>query len=343
MASIKPRGKSWRAEVCVGGVRRSKTFESKEESKRWARRLEAAADDGLLIARPGDNNCTLAELIERFIEERVIGWRRTPTAEHREIARLRGLARTDVAQKMISRLCPEDFADHRTRRMRVAKPSTICKELNTFSLVLKTAMTEWGYRLLANPCDSNVVRRPRFDNQRDRILMPEETERLWAELARCENSYVLPAAQFAAETALRRAELLGLKWMDLNLTARTMCVRRVLDQISGELQPFTKNSGVRHVPLTSKAIEILQSLPRQGERIFATTHEVIDGAFVRALKRAEIHDFRWHDLRHCAVTALATHIPIPMDLMSITGHKTLQQVVRYYTARQAAELATRLP
>lgn len=154
MASIKPRGKSWRAEVCVGGVRRSKTFESKEESKRWARRLEAAADDGLLIARPGDNDCTLAELIERFIEERVIGWRRTPTAEHREIARLRGLARTDIAQKMISRLCPEDFADHRTRRMRVAKPSTICKELNTFSLVLKTAMTEWGYRLLAAPAST---------------------------------------------------------------------------------------------------------------------------------------------------------------------------------------------
>lgn len=66
MASIKPRGKSWRAEVCVGGVRRSKTFESKEEAKRWARRLEAAADDGLLIARPGDNDCTLAELIERL-------------------------------------------------------------------------------------------------------------------------------------------------------------------------------------------------------------------------------------------------------------------------------------
>lgn len=343
MASIKQRGKGWRAEVCVEGVRRSKTFETKDEAKRWARRLEAAADDGVLIARPMEQDCTLAELIGRFIEERVIGWRRTPTAEHREISRLGTLARTPVAQKKIFHLSAQDFADYRTQRMRVAKPSTICKELNTFSLVLKTAMTEWGYRLPANPCDANVVRRPRFNNQRDRILTPEETGRLWAELARCDSSYVLPAAQFAAETALRRAELLGLKWTDLDLAARTICVRRVLDQFSGALQPFTKNSGVRHVPLTSTAIEVLQRLPRQDERIFATTHEVLDGAFVRALKRAKIEDFRWHDLRHCAVTALAAYIPIPMDLMSVTGHKTLQQVVRYYTARQAAELALRLP
>lgn len=67
MASIKQRGKGWRAEVCVEGVRRSKTFETRDEAKRWARRLEAAADDGVLIARPMEQDCTLAELIGRFI------------------------------------------------------------------------------------------------------------------------------------------------------------------------------------------------------------------------------------------------------------------------------------
>lgn len=345
MASIRQRGKTWRAEICVDGVRRSASFDTKEEAKRWARHQEATADDGLLIDLSLASKTTLAEAIERFIRERVAGWRRTPTAEHRESAQLRRLAMLPFCQKKLSQLTPQDFTDFRTDRMKEVQPSTVCKDLNAFSLVLKTAMIEWRMRLPFNPCDRTIVRRPKFENERDRILDADEMARLWQALGHCSCPFVLPAAQFSAETGLRLGELLGIHWRDVSLEERTLHVRRVLDQKSGQLRDKPKNGTSRHVPLSSRAVTILTALPREGssERPFPVSHSLIDSAFGRARNRAKIENFRWHDLRHCAVTLLADYIPVPMDLMSVTGHKTLQQVARYYTAKQAAKLATNLP
>lgn len=325
--------------------RRSQSFDSYDDAKRWARQQEAAADAGEIFDLSLAHHVTLAELIERFMKERVVGWRRTPTAEHRECAQLRQLAGLPLSQKKLAKLTPEDFTDFRVQRMRGSAASTVCKDLNALSQVIKTAMTEWGYRLPLNPCDSKAVRRPDIDNERDRILSPTETERLWRALSQCENPFVLPAAQFSLETALRRGELLGLEWRSVDLEARTIHVCQVLDQRSAEVQKSTKNKTSRYVPLTSRAVEILRNLPRgrTTKPVFPVSHSLLDSAFGRALARAKIHDFRWHDLRHCAITCLAMHVPIPMDLMKITGHRTLQQLLRYYTAQQAKELANKLP
>ena len=51
------------------------------------------------------------------------------------------------------------------------------------------------------------------------------------------------------------------------------------------------------MPLSGKALSILQGLPRKSDRVFDTTAYALRMAFSRAVKRAEIDDFRFHDLR----------------------------------------------
>jgi integrase len=56
----------------------------------------------------------------------------------------------------------------------------------------------------------------------------------------------------------------------------------------------------------------------------------VDAAFKRALKKTDIVDFHFHDLRHTAITAMAEKLPNLMELSAVTGHKSLAMLKRYY-------------
>jgi integrase len=56
--------------------------------------------------------------------------------------------------------------------------------------------------------------------------------------------------------------------------------------------------------------------------------------FTDAVKRAGIKDFRFHDLRHCAITNMRRAGLDPFTIMKATGHKTLKMVERYNTVER---------
>jgi integrase len=64
-------------------------------------------------------------------------------------------------------------------------------------------------------------------------------------------------------------------------------------------------------------------------------------AFERARETAGLKDVHFHDLRHCAATRLAELVPNLIELASITGHKDLAMLRRYYHP-SAAALALKL-
>ncbi len=130
--------------------------------------------------------------------------------------------------------------------------------------------------------------------------------------------------ELAIETAMRRSELLSLRWQDVHLSDRYVRLRD------------TKNGEARDVPLTRRAVHVLEALPREQDGpVFPTTADAVKKAFERAVKRAGLGDLHFHDLRHEGTSRLAEKLDNELELSAVTGHKTLSMLKRYYPpARQ---------
>jgi integrase len=137
----------------------------------------------------------------------------------------------------------------------------------------------------------------------------------------------------AIETAMRCSELLSLNWNNINLEKRTAYLAT------------TKNGDSRTVPLSSRAIEILRSMPRhhQSNRVFWTwtQKDSVVNTWTRVCKKAGITNLHFHDLRHEATTRLANKLPNILELSAVTGHKDLRMLKRYYHPK-AEDLALKL-
>ncbi len=158
------------------------------------------------------------------------------------------------------------------------------------------------------------------DVSRDRTLTQEEYEAL---LGRCSPRLAV-IVQLAYWTGMRRGEILGLRWDQVDFKNRVI----TLDASD------TKTQEKREVPLTGELVGLIQRTPRtlgnpyvftyQGKRI-----KNIKTAFWSAVRAAGIKDFRFHDLRHCAVTNLRKAGVSDSVIMSISGHKTYAMFKRY--------------
>jgi integrase len=106
--------------------------------------------------------------------------------------------------------------------------------------------------------------------------------------------------------------------------------------------PETKNGHARDVPLSSRAVAILEGLARNIDgRVFDVREDAVTQAFARACQRVGIEDLHFHDLRHEATSRLAERLPGILELSAVTGHKDLRMLKRYYHPR-AEELAKKL-
>lgn len=97
----------------------------------------------------------------------------------------------------------------------------------------------------------------------------------------------------AIETAMRRGEIVNLNWQDINLDSRLAYLHE------------TKNGTSRTVPLSTRAVAALLSLPRKDQGRVVTIHrDNISAAFAVACDTCEINGLTLHDLRHEATSRL---------------------------------------
>lgn len=146
------------------------------------------------------------------------------------------------------------------------------------------------------------------------------------------NPWIKPLVLFALETGMRRSEMLSLTWDQVFLAEADRYVR-LLD---------SKNGDSRNVPLSRRAMAVLQNLSRDGSGfVFPTTADAVKKSFVRAVERAGIFDLHFHDLRHEATTRISKKLSNVLELSAVTGHKTLHMLKRYYHP-DASDLARKL-
>jgi integrase len=177
---------------------------------------------------------------------------------------------------------------YKVQRSQTVEAGTVNRELALLKHMLTKAV-DWGY-LKQNPAKS--VKPLKEPPGRLRYLEAEDIERL---LEACDDPrapYLRPIGMVALHTGMRLGEILGLRWGDLDLRHRLISITK------------TKNNERKTIPINENLYEELLKLPRHMTSPYLFCHPDgtrllrIDRSFHRAMKRAGIEGFRFHDLRH---------------------------------------------
>jgi integrase len=334
MATFRKRSGRWQVRVSnTGQPTVSKTFDTKADAERWARSLQRDIDLGNYKVE-AVVEMTVAELIRVYSKQVVPTFRSAHTERYR-------LATIDnkLGPTALASLSPIHVARFRDTRLKEVSPSTVVRELQTLSAMLNYARREMALHIL-NPVDS--VRKPTPNKARSRRLHADEEVKLLQVLAAgghhddgrwrpgTRNPWIKPLVELALETAMRRGELLKLTWSNIDLIQRTA------------LLPLTKNGESRTVPLSTKAVRVLEQLdPSREGLVFPVSAPALKHAWVRACITAGINDLHFHDLRHEATSRIALLLPNLIELACVTGHKDVRMLGRYYHPR-ASDLAKKL-
>jgi len=143
-------------------------------------------------------------------------------------------------------------------------------------------------------------------------------------------TYLKPIITLALETAMRRGEILAIKWENINESLRTLRI------------PVTKNGHPRVIPLSSKALTTLLRTTRGNSvRVYEVSPNAFRLAWERLRKRVGIKDLHFHDLRHEAISRLfEMSLSIP-EVALISGHRDSRMLFRY-THLRAEDVAEKI-
>lgn len=314
MATFTKRGKSWRVRVMVHGKQESSTHKTKQEAAQWALQREAEAKGNRLPDK------TLDAALERYGEEI------SPTKEGKrwELLRLAAMRRHPIARRPVAKITPDELDAWKRERLEKVSAGTVAREMNLLRSVLRHCVKPWGW---AHDNPLADVKPPKSPPSRKRRIPQDEIERVTLALGISDGNEAATAENrtgqaflFALETAMRSGEILRLTWADVHPTH--VHVRK------------SKNGDERDVPLSPRAREILDALPRDAATCFNVKDGTRDALFRRAVDDAQIDDLHFHDSRAEAIWRLSKRLDI-YELARAIGHRNLNSLLLYYRTDMA--------
>ncbi|MRR50356.1 MAG: site-specific integrase [Rhodocyclaceae bacterium] len=291
------------------------TFDTVHEAEQT--RLQIEADLAVSVVRDYAvaTQTTLHELMERYLTEVVPQHKGADS----ETYRLRRLMREEAfVDKVLAAITTEDLQDFILDRLTQVAPATVDRDIDIISQVLHYADDVW--RIAASISPLKGLRRPKYFNERDRRLSPQAEQDLLKAAREDENPYIEPSIILAIETAMRRSELLALTFDDIDHERRHALVSK------------SKNGRPRKVPLSRRALEVIEALPRNesGRLLDLSANALQLGYFRRVLPAAGLEDFHFHDLRHESISRLAESGRFQLiELQAISGHRDMRMLQRY--------------
>lgn len=262
-------------------------------------------------------------------------------------ADLQGVKLADITPWMVEKWRTERLKGENGRR---PKPATV----NSYLTTLKTALAKAvAWNLLTSHPLSTVKAIQTDKNSRVRYLSADEEKRLRAALVkrdearkerrarankwRRERGYELwpdenpdhltSIVMLALNTGLRKGEIFGLEWRDVDLARAMLTVR-------GD---GAKSGQTRHVPLNREASDVLKAWRQHG----ATADAVFPGrdegeslddikkAWAPVIKAAKVEAFTFHDLRHTFASKLVMAGVDLNTVRELLGHADLKMTLRY--------------
>jgi integrase len=173
----------------------------------------------------------------------------------------------------------------------------------------------------------------RKGNERNRRPTLEELDRLMEHFGRVRDHRPssIPMQKivvFALFSTRRQEEITLLRWDDLDSD-------RIL--VRDMKHPGDKKGNNVYCELPPEALAIINSMPRDDERIFPYSTDAISAAFTRACRILGIEDLRFHDLRHEGVSRLFEMGRTIPQVAAVSGHRSWTSLKRYTHIRQSKD------
>ncbi len=317
--------KKFRVRVRLKGYpAQSATFGRVTDARRWAAKIETDLREGRYFRYSEAKRHTVAEMIDRYSADVLPA--KNPRFQEERTYQLRywkekigSYTLADATPAVISE-ARDELALTPTKGDRKRSPGSVNRYLAALSAVFTRAANEWMW-MEDNPM--RKVSKPSEPRGRVRSLSKDERGQLLEACLESDEALLHPFVVVALSTGARRGELLNLRLGDVDYQRGLI---RLLE---------TKNNERRAVPLTGLALDLVKDMATV-RRIdtdlvfpFKGGKQGLRTPWEKALKQAEIEDFRFHDLRHSAASYLAMNGATLAEIAEILGHKTLQMVKRY--------------
>ena len=246
------------------------------------------------------------EFLELYSKQNRRSWRR-------DEASLKNL-KPFFKDQLLQDIGPEDVERYKAKRQSEVSAATTNREVGYLKTLFNKAV-EWG-RIEANPISK--VKKLREANFKERILTKEEAKIL-LEMASPE---LKPIIILALGTAMRKGEILSLKWENIDFHKGFIFIED------------SKSGRSRNVPINSLVFETLKEIPRRSEFVFFNAEtgshiKDVKTAFKGACRRAEIKGLRFHDLRHTSASWVVMGGADLVTVSKILGHSSIQMTLRY--------------
>lgn len=333
-------------------VRRAYYGRSRREVQEKLQRALREVQDGV---QPGTRRDTVGGYLASWLEAV------EPSVRHSTFRRYRQIVTHQLTPQIgrtpLSQLTP---ADVEAMLRRLAADGLSSRSVHHVRAVLRTALARAARHGLVARNAAALAEPPHVERREVRALDPAEVRRF---LSALEGHPLRCLFTVALATGLRKGELLGLRWSDIDLAAGTLTVRRSLQRIEGKfrvVEPKTAKSR-RTVPLPGVAVTALAehrqaqaSAPVVGAYVFTTADgqpfhgTTVWRALQSVLEAAGLPSMPFHALRHTAASLLLAEGVHPRVVMELLGHSTIALTMNTYShvipalEREAADRMERM-
>jgi integrase len=306
----------------TGKRRRERIGPSKSAAEQRLRDVMKARTEERHIQKDLGARVTVGELCQWYLELPEV---RAKASFDRDVDSIQNLKRILGETTKLRELTAGKIEGYQRRRLeepspvhlsQTVRPATVNREVACLRTMISRAVKHG--KLDANPI-SRVKKLPE-NNVRERVLGPDQFECL----LECCPQHLKPIVLVAYLTGMRRSEILFLTWEEVDLQNKFI-------RLKGNR---TKTGVARSVPLHPRVWDALSRLPRgiRSSRVFLWRGKPINDvkkAFRTACTKADLNDFTFHDLRHCAINNLRLAGNDYFKIMAISGHKTMNVFKRY--------------
>ena len=310
--AVYQRGSNWYIDFTFHGQRIREMIgpSRKGAEKVIAKRKGEIAENKFLDIRKEPDPIKFYDFAKEYLQ-----WAKTnkkPSSYQREISRMRVLNK-EFETKAIQVITTWDIEKYKAKRKEQVKPASVNRELALLKHMYSKAI-EWG-KLKDSP--AKKVKLLKGEVKRVRFLIPEEINTL---LSNCAD-YLKPIVTVALHTGMRKGELLGLQWPQIDFEQGIITLTD------------TKNNERRDIPMNETVKATLKGIERIGADVFcngdAKTFKKVGRAFDAAVRKSGIEDFRFHDLRHTFASNLVMEGAELNDVRELLGHKNMSMTLRY--------------